>query len=145
MTPDQLNYYRQLSNELDEWKLSGKLYSHKYGDIVKLAPAFFKLLCDLQGDPNMPDTSEEILKGGIRYFLSDNDFLPESLVGLSGYIDDVIAAAYVIKEISKDVDSQYISMLWDGEKDLFTVIDYLLASADKILGRNLWNKIRTSL
>ncbi len=145
MNPEQTLYLKQLTVEIESGKLQGKLAKHKWGSIVKMAPNFFKLLCALQEDTNIPDTANEILNGGMKYFLSDVDFLPESLVGLSGYLDDVLVAAYVVKEVSKEVDPQYISMLWEGDKDLFLTIDDLLESASAILGENLWGKIRSSL
>lgn len=145
MNPERTSYYNSLVKEIDDWSKQGKLEKHKWGDKVKLAPAFFKLLCELEEDPVMADTSNQMLKGGIRYFISDVDFLPESLVGMAGYLDDVIVAAFIINEVAKEADTEYIKMYWQEKADLFPTINELLASAEKILGANLWNKIRSSL
>ncbi|NUN08762.1 MAG: DUF1232 domain-containing protein [Ignavibacteriaceae bacterium] len=145
MNNERTAYYNSLVNEIEDWERQGKLAKHKWGDKVKLAPAFFRLLCELEEDPVMADTSAEILRGGIKYFISDVDFLPESLVGISGYLDDIIVAAFVVNEVAREADPEYVRMYWDEKADLFMTINELLTEIDAILGTSLWNKIRSSL
>src|SRR5512138_2803895 len=59
------------------------------------APALYRLLTQLLGDPALPARLRPLLLAGIGYFVVPDDIQAEDLRGVPGFADDIFLAAWI--------------------------------------------------
>ena len=138
------DYYTQLSREVRIWQ-DGEGKDFPYNHFIAQAPDLFHLLTRMVRQRSVSDADRTKLLGAIIYFVSPIDILPERLAGGAGFLDDVALAAYVLKGLSPAAANGAMSGEWDGEGDVSALIDDILGSAEAMVGREIWTKIKAKV
>ena len=82
---------------------------------IQHTPDIFQLLNDLTLSSEIPIHFQIKLYAAMGYFVAPYDIYPEETFGAIGYIDDLLFALVVIKEISQEVGLEPLYDNWPGE------------------------------
>ena len=104
-----------------------------YGDIVKYAPIFFKLLCEILEDERTDWHTRLAINAALAYFVVPNDIIPEDKHGSLGYVDDVFLCVYVLREIKREIGKEIIVDNWNGKEDIIEIINDIYFKSKKIV------------
>lgn len=110
-----------------------------------LAPDLFMLLARLTLDKGVPSSSRALVGGALAYFILPLDLLPEALVGVGGYVDDVVLAAAVLSHVFSDELEPYVRRHWSGPEDLRVVLRDIAGAGRSLLGENLYERLKALL
>ena len=110
-----------------------------------LAPDLFMLLARLSLDRNVPSSSRALVGGALAYFILPLDLLPEALVGVGGYVDDVVLAAAVLSHVFSTELEPYVRRHWSGPEDLRVVLRDIAGAGRSLLGENLYDRLKAVL
>lgn len=110
-----------------------------------LAPDLFMLLARLALDRNVPSSSRTLVGGALAYFILPFDLLPEALVGVGGYVDDVVLAAAVLSHVFSTELEPYVRRHWSGPEDLRVVLRDIAGAGRSLLGENLYSRLKVLL
>jgi len=120
-----------------------KIYeSEKLPEYLLLAPDIFYLLIELMRDSEVEKSKKIKLGVVIAYFITPFDILPEALMGLIGYIDDVALSAYMLNDLFNNTDQELIKSHWAGDKNLLKVIQEILDDTDKFINKNVITRLK---
>jgi|AntDeeMetagen681_2_1112603.scaffolds.fasta_scaffold37881_1 uncharacterized membrane protein YkvA (DUF1232 family) len=120
-----------------------KIYeSDKLPEYLLLAPDIFYLLIELIRDSEVAKSKKIKLGVVISYFIVPFDILPEALMGLIGYIDDVALSAYMLNDLFNNIDPELIKRHWAGDKNLLKVIQKILNDTDKFINKNIITRLK---
>lgn len=138
---EEYNYYYKLREKIKNGvhKISRNDDLPEY---LLLAPDLFYLLIKLMQDPEVPKSKKVKLGAVIAYFITPFDFLPEAIMGLVAYVDDVALTAYVLNDFFNEMDPSIIKNNWPGEKKLLTVIQNILEDTDQFINKNIVNRLK---
>jgi len=142
MNEGQLDFYKKIRKDVKHWVNDNLDKEDKWVDYVLAAPDLFHLLCKLTADSEIPSDKKMKLLGGIAYFISPIDLLPEMFLGPVGYLDDIAVAAFILNDLINEVDPQIIRKHWAGEQDVLILIKTILTNADKMIGSKMWQRIK---
>jgi len=142
MNERQSDFYQKIRKDVKQWVNDNLDKENKWVDYILAAPDLFHLLCKLTADSEIPSNKKLKLVAGIAYFISPIDLLPEAFLGPVGYLDDIAVAAFILNDLINEVDPQIVRKHWAGEQDVLVLIKTILANADKMIGRKMWQKIR---
>lgn len=110
-------------------------YSGEHSEIIFQAPAFYRLMTRLLGDPALPRKLWQLVIAAIAYFILPADIIPESIHGPRGYIDDLFICAIVAQRIRQETGSDSILINnWDGTRPIIPLIDEMLAREKELVG-----------
>jgi len=118
-------YYDFLKEELANFEGSFPKY-------VLYIPDFFKILCKLTEEDIKLDDKKKVYSA-LAYFVLPNDAIPEDMYGPAGYIDDVYACAYVLKELAEKYGLEMLSSHWEGDEDFEKVLEFSFTESKKEL------------
>jgi len=110
-----------------------------------LAPDLFMLLARLTLDKGVPSSSRALVGGALAYFILPLDLLPEALLGVGGYVDDVVLAAAVLSHVFSDELEPYVRWHWSGPEDLRVVLRDIAGAGRSLLGENLYDRLKALL
>lgn len=133
------DFYQRLRKNISNWLQEHG--GHEYAEYLMIAPDLFHLLCKLSLDKNVPVKSKAKLAGGIAYFVSPVDLIPEAIVGAPGYIDDIVVSAIVLNQVINDGDPAIVQEHWAGEGDILELVKHILELADEMVGSGLWQRL----
>jgi len=120
-----------------------KIYeSDKLPEYLLLAPDIFYLLIELMRDSEVARSRKVKLGVVISYFIVPFDILPEALIGLMGYIDDVALSAYMLNDLFNNIDPELIKSHWAGDKNILEVIQEILNDTDKFINKNIIDRLK---
>ena len=141
MMEEEYNYYYKLRDKIKNGvnKISKNEDLPEY---LLLAPDLFYLLIKLMQDPEVPRSKKVKVGVVIAYFITPFDFLPEALLGLVAYVDDVALTAYVLNDFFNEMNPDIIKDNWPGEKKLLDVIQKILEDSDKFINKNIVNRLK---
>ncbi len=141
MMKEEYNYYYKLRDKIKNGvnKISKNEDLPEY---LLLAPDLFYLLIKLMQDPEVPRSKKIKVGVVIAYFITPFDFLPEALMGLVAYVDDVALTAYVLNDFFNEMNPDIIKDNWPGEKKLLDVIQKILEDSDKFINKNIVNRLK---
>jgi len=141
MMEEEYNYYYKLREKIKNGvnKISKNEDLPEY---LLLAPDLFYLLIKLMQDPEVPRSKKVKVGVVIAYFITPFDFLPEALLGLVAYVDDVALTAYVLNDFFNEMNPDIIKDNWPGEKKLLDVIQKILEDSDKFINKNIVNRLK---
>jgi uncharacterized membrane protein YkvA (DUF1232 family) len=110
-----------------------------------LAPDVFILLVRLFMDPRVPGASRSLVGGALAYFLLPADLLPEVLLGVGGYLDDVVLAAAVLTHVfSRDL-RPFVERHWSGQARVQTALEDALRAGEALLPSRLYQRLHRLL
>lgn len=116
--------------------------SEKLPEYLLLAPDIFYLLIELMRDSEVAKSKKVKIGAVIAYFITPFDILPEALMGLVGYIDDVALSAYMLNDLFNNIDPELIKRHWAGDKNLLNVIQEILNDTDKFINKNVITRLK---
>lgn len=114
-------------------------------DALLLAPDLLILLARLSLDRSVPPESRRLILGALAYFVLPVDLLPEAVVGVGGYVDDLVIVSAVLAATLGGELEPYAQRYWSGSEKLRTVLRDLSAAAHGLLGEPLYNRVRSLL
>ncbi len=141
LSTERQDFYQDFRRKVRDW-LDGKGQGYKYADLLLVGPDLFHLLCRLVADPRVPIAHKVRLGATIAFFASPVDIVPEGIVGLVGYVDDVALAAYVLRSLLGSDDANIAREHWAGEGDALAVVQRTLTLADSALGSGIWAHLK---
>ncbi len=133
--------YSYLRKKVTRW-FEQKGHRKRYGEYILLVPDLLYLLVQLIKDRRISRRSRSVLLVAVIYFISPIDFFPELITGPAGYLDDVGIAIYALNKIINREDPAVVSSHWNGERDLFELVQSTLASANQMIGGGLWGRVK---
>lgn len=136
-----MDFYKKIRKDVKHWVNDNLDKDNKWVDYILAAPDLFHLLCKLTTDSEIPSNKKIKLVAGIAYFISPIDLLPEMFLGPVGYLDDIAVAAFILNDLINEVDPQIVRKHWAGEQDVLILIKTILANADEMIGRKMWQRI----
>lgn len=136
------DFYKSLRRRVDTWLETGEGRRFKWAEHLLVAPDVFHLLCRLSLDAGVPLRDKAVLATAIAYWVSPLDLLPEALLGVVGYGDDLALAAYVLNALVNRTSPDLVRRHWAGKGDVLEVVRRVLAAADGMVGSGLWKKLR---
>ena len=148
MDQHHYDFYQNLRSRIREWLNTKNGSTSTWAEYLMLAPDLFHLLCKLAADSEVPVKERLKLGGAIAYFVSPFDLVPEALVGVIGFADDIALAAYVLNSLMNSCNPDILKRHWAGDQDVLEVIQKILRLGDRagrtgVLGKGVWNKIKT--
>ncbi len=118
------------------------------GDALRmllLVPDVFILLVRLTLDRNVPKAARTMIGGTLAYFILPFDLLPEAILGPVGYLDDLVLAAAVLSQVFGGELEPYARKHWSGDEDLRVVLSDITLTAHKLLGHNVYERLKKLL
>ncbi len=110
-----------------------------------LVPDVFILLVRLTLDKEVPAAARSLIGGALAYFVLPIDLFPEAVVGAPGFLDDIVLAAAVLSQALGGELEPYARKHWRGDQELRQVLRDLAESAQHLLGRDLYRRVRQTL
>jgi uncharacterized membrane protein YkvA (DUF1232 family) len=101
----------------------------------------FHVLIKLLFDKDISSTDKAKLVGVVAYFVIPVDLVPEALLGMLGYVDDIALAALALNGLINRTDEEIVRKYWAGDKDVLEVIKQIIEVADTMLGSGMWKRI----
>lgn len=146
MSRGLLSFYDRLRERMLE--AAGR-QSHRYGkpavEAMLLVPDVFILLVRLALDPEVPGEARALIGGAIAYFLLPLDLFPEAVVGAPGFLDDLVLAAAVLSQALGGELEPYARKYWNGDQELRQTLRDVTQSAQMLLGRDLYRRLKRAL
>jgi len=138
---NNINYYYKLREKIKN--NVGKISENKsLPEVLLFAPDIFYLLINLMKDPEIPKSKKIKLGAVVAYFITPFDMLPEALIGLFGYIDDIALSAFILNDLVNGVNPDLIKKHWPGEDNILDVIQKILSDSDKFINKNIVNRLK---
>lgn len=110
--------------------------------VLLLAPDLFMLLARLTLDKNVPASTRALVGGALAYFILPTDLLPEALLGVGGYTDDVVLAAAVLSQVFTEDLEPFLRKHWSGPQELRVVLQDVSGVGRSLLGENLYLRLK---
>jgi len=110
-----------------------------------LAPDLLVMLVRLTLDREVPQATRSLVAGALAYFILPVDLLPEAVVGVGGFLDDVVLAAMVLNHVLSGEMGSRAARHWSGSQGLRVVLRDLGQGADALLGQGLHGRLRKLL
>ncbi len=102
-------------------KFAGK-YGEEGAKILLMFPDLVILLWRLVKDERVSPEKKVMLVAVLTYIIVPTDLLPESVLGVIGYADDIFIALYVLNELINNIGEDVIRDNWPGEEDVINFI-----------------------
>lgn len=112
---------------------------------LMLVPDVFILLVRLAMDKEVPAQARMLIGGALAYFVLPVDLLPEALVGIGGFVDDLVLATAVLAQAFSGELEPYARKHWSGSEDLRVVIQDVTYAAENLLGAKLYGRLKSLL
>ena len=112
-------------------------YEGKFSDLIREAPAFFRLMTRLLDDPLLPGRLSQLVIASIAYFIKPSDIIPEEDLGPEGYVDDIFLCAFVAEKVMTETGSEGIlTNNWDGKRPVIPLIKEILKREKELIGND---------
>lgn len=113
-------------------------YEGPHAELVRTAPDFYILLHRLLADRRVTRHYKDFFGKVLAFMTSPIDVLHEDFIGKATYLDDVCAAAAVLRVMSRCAGRQLIDEHW-GDRghrgfDLYEVVDRAVSESDQLIG-----------
>lgn len=141
-----LSFYDRLrARMLDGADRQSRRYGKPVVEAMLLVPDVFILLVRLALDREVPAEARALIGGAIAYFLLPVDLFPEAMVGAVGFLDDLVLASAVISQALGGDLEPYARKHWNGDQELRQTLRDVTQSAQTLLGRDLYRRLRGTL
>jgi uncharacterized membrane protein YkvA (DUF1232 family) len=135
-------FIQNLRSKIENWSKTEIGQANQWLKYIRLTPDFLQLLTKLSADENLSIADKAKIAVAISYFMSPMDFIPETYWGAVGFIDDLVLSAYVLAQIIAANDAELLQKHWQAGGHIGTIIDEILSSAEQMVGRNYWDKLK---
>jgi uncharacterized membrane protein YkvA (DUF1232 family) len=142
MSSGKLDFYQLLRQRISAW-LEERGGVTRHAEILLLAPDLAHLLAKLALDSEVPLSEKARLAGALAYFISPVDIIPELVVGIPGYFDDIALAAYVLNGMINAGYGSLAEKHWAGDGQLLTRVQQVLSASQELVGAKTWERLRT--
>jgi uncharacterized membrane protein YkvA (DUF1232 family) len=113
-------------------------FTGEHAGCIAQAPALFRLLINMLGDPSLTGRLRPMVIAAIGYFVLPADIIPEDLQGPHGYADDIFLAAFVADRVRQALGSEAILVdNWEGEGSILALVDEILDLEADLIGDKL--------
>lgn len=138
-----LSFYDRLRERIVS-KIEGRGHRFAEGTVraLLLVPDVFMLLVRLSLDKQVPAQARMLIGGAVAYFVLPMDLLPEALVGVGGYVDDLVLATAVLAQAFSGELEPYARKHWSGSEDLRVVLADVSYAAENLLGAKLYGRLK---
>ncbi|MBN1323302.1 MAG: DUF1232 domain-containing protein [Methanotrichaceae archaeon] len=110
-------------------------YQGEHSRLIGQAPALYRLMSRLLGDPALPRSMWKLVIAAIAYFIMPKDVIPEEIHGPKGYVDDIFLCALVAEKVREATGSDEILMRnWDGDLPVVPLIQEIISSEKDLVG-----------
>ena len=111
-------------------------------EALLLVPDVFIFLVRISLDKDVPKKTRILVASALAYFVLPADFLPEILLGPTGYLDDlVLGLAVLAQAFGRDLEP-LAAKHWSGSKSIRRVLRDVLESAHKLVGSNVYDRLK---
>lgn len=121
----------------------------KFGEgtatVLLLVPDIFILMVRLALDKEVPSSARALIGGALAYFILPMDLLPEALVGVGGYVDDLVLATAVLSQTFGGELEPLARKHWSGPEDIRVVLRDISMTAKSLLGESLYERLKQLL
>jgi uncharacterized membrane protein YkvA (DUF1232 family) len=69
------------------------------------------------------------------------DMMPEGLVGMVGFADDLVLAALVLRRMLARLPAGTVAESWRGDRDLSELVDEVVALGPAMVGDVIWQRL----
>jgi uncharacterized membrane protein YkvA (DUF1232 family) len=137
-----LSFYDRLRVRIERTvgRRAGKL-GPKFAGALLLVPDVFVLLLRLSLDRRVPKASRALIGGALAYFVLPVDLVPEAVVGVAGYTEDLVLACAVLARAFGDDLEPYAARYWNGSQSVSTVLKDIAQAGEALLGRPLHRRV----
>lgn len=135
-------FYDRIRNSIRSYVDRKGGAAEKTANYLLLVPDIFILLWRLTNDPRVNGKDKVLLGSAVAYFIFPFDIIPEALVGPAGYLDDLVFGAYVLNKILSGTNEEIVREHWSGSEDVLAVIQRVLATADSLIGNDMFAKVK---
>lgn len=139
------DFYQKLRKSVMTWLGTQNAKDNKWAGYLVAAPDLFYLLVKLVLCKEVKADQKVKLVFALTYFISPFDLLPEALLGVVGYLDDIALTAYVLNDFINKTDDTLIQKYWLGEGDVLDLIKKIIATTDEMIGSGLYRKLINKL
>jgi len=108
---------------------------HPHRRHIERLPGMLALATDMVLDARLTRPDRALLLAAIVYVVNPGDFLPEGVVGASGYSDDAVVLALALSRVLRGAPADVVV---DAPLD---EIGDTAAAGPEILGRPLWERV----
>jgi uncharacterized membrane protein YkvA (DUF1232 family) len=141
-SPGEERFYRRLRGRVTRWAQDRQITPERI-EYLLAAPDLFILLSRLAMDTRVPAKAKAkivggILVGGILYFLSPVDLIPD-FIGPLGFLDDVAVAAWIVHSLAAELnalDPSIITEHWEGEENVLQRVQEITSKTEEVLGKS---------
>lgn len=138
-----LSFYDRLrARVLAAVERRGSKLGARAAEALLLVPDVFVLLARLALDPEVPKPKRLLVASTLAYFVVPVDFLPEAVVGVGGFADDLVLAVAVLSQAFGRELEPYAERYWSGSKKLRTVLGDVLDAAHALVGYNVYERLK---
>lgn len=122
-------YSRTLQNRVDEWLLTDEAREMAGAALYRHLPALFRFLAGVALDHRVPERERTATLSALKYVVAPYDLIPEGLVGVSGFRDDLVLAALTVERLAGRVSGEVLSDHWERDDAPLDVSKVVLDSA----------------
>jgi uncharacterized membrane protein YkvA (DUF1232 family) len=145
-TTGLLSFYDRLRRRITDFAAGrGGRAAPDVVEFLLLAPDLFILLLRLTLDREVPQRARSLAGGALLYFILPLDLLPEVFTGPVGYVDDVVLAAAVLRELLDGSLEPWLDRHWSGDRKLRQIVRDVASAGQGLLGDGLYSRVREKL
>lgn len=138
----RLDFYQGLRARIRAWLDTPRGRRFRYAEYLLIAPDLFHVLCKLAMDERVPHEQRLKLAMAAAYFIAPFDFMAELMLGPIGFLDDIALAAFVLDQMMNETPPALVQEHWAGDGDVLQHVRNIIASARKMIGGRLFNRLR---
>ena len=136
-SPREGRFYHRLRGRVTRWAQDRQIPPERI-EYLLAAPDLFILLSRLAMDTRVPAKAKAKIVGGILYFLSPVDLIPD-FIGPLGFLDDVAVAAWIVHSLAAELnalDPSIITEHWAGEENVLQRVQEITSKTEEVLGKS---------
>lgn len=142
MKNEHEKFLEQISSDINKWTEENRNSKNYWKIYLINSPLLFSFLVGLTCLKNLTRNERALISAAIAYFINPFDYLPESILGALGYLDDVVVSAFVIDRLLKKIPEKFISDNWKVKLNFKTFINNILTNADHIVDDVIYKKLK---
>ncbi len=136
------NVARRLRIRVVGWLTTGGGRDHPAANRIVAVPDLFELVVRLQLEPDLPAPYRARLLAAVVYVVASDEFLPEAVSGIPGWVDDLVVLAAVVRHGMTVLGADAVERHWGGSGELGTLVVDVASRARELLGEDIAARLR---